>query len=302
MNVETLVERVRTHFPDVPIHAVTPIAEGWDNFLLDIDDTFIFRFPRRPVVKAQLQKEVALLPALAEVLTVPVPQFDFVWTGDEVSLWPFVGYRKIPGISLAGSHLKSVQAESIGKQLAQFLSELHQFPVGYAVKLGVPEAGAAEWRTEYRQFYDRVRERILPYFNPSEQTQIATLWQKFLQDDMNFLFSPALIHRDLTGDHILFDPCSEVITGIIDWGDASIGDPAFDFAGLVLDYGYAFAEQVGEWYYGVVDDRFPQRAVFYSRLAPFHTVEFGLATRDETHIDQGLRRIRSDFASVADHQ
>jgi aminoglycoside 2''-phosphotransferase len=77
------------------------------------------------------------------------------------------------------------------------------------------------------------------------------------------------LHGDLCADHILFDPKKRVITGIIDWGDSTIGDPAFDFLGIIDDYDKNFAQQVLTNYLGPIDESFLIRAEFYSNLFPF---------------------------------
>ena len=42
----------------------------------------------------------------------------------------------------------------------------------------------------------------------------------------------AVIHGDLTDDHILFDPVRRRLSGVIDFADMAIGDPAQDFSFL----------------------------------------------------------------------
>jgi aminoglycoside phosphotransferase (APT) family kinase protein len=44
-----------------------------------------------------------------------------------------------------------------------------------------------------------------------------------------------LIHGDLGAEHVLVD--GDRITGVIDWGDAAIGDPAVDHGRLMRDLG-----------------------------------------------------------------
>jgi aminoglycoside 2''-phosphotransferase len=39
-------------------------------------------------------------------------------------------------------------------------------------------------------------------------------------------YHPALLHGDLSPDHILDDATADRLTGIIDFGDACLGDPA----------------------------------------------------------------------------
>ncbi len=41
-----------------------------------------------------------------------------------------------------------------------------------------------------------------------------------------------LLHADLGGEHLLIDPDTSRVTGIIDWTDMEWGDPARDFSGL----------------------------------------------------------------------
>lgn len=57
-------------------------------------------------------------------------------------------------------------------------------------------------------------------------------------------YSPALVHNDIKGEHILVDPQSGRITGILDWADAGIGNPAVDIAGLVLTVGNDLAKRI----------------------------------------------------------
>ena len=47
-----------------------------------------------------------------------------------------------------------------------------------------------------------------------------------------------LVHDDLGAEHILVDAARSSLTGIIDWGDMALHDPAWDFIGLVFWTGY----------------------------------------------------------------
>ncbi len=44
---------------------------------------------------------------------------------------------------------------------------------------------------------------------------------------------PAVLHADLHADHVFVN--GEVLTGIIDWGDALVGDPYLELPALHLD-------------------------------------------------------------------
>lgn len=57
-----------------------------------------------------------------------------------------------------------------------------------------------------------------------------------------------VLHGDFRADNIIVDPASGRLAGVIDWGNASIGDPAMDFATLVLWRGWRFTHAVLEAY------------------------------------------------------
>lgn len=60
--------------------------------------------------------------------------------------------------------------------------------------------------------------------------------RRYLENDVPLFFegAPKLVHNDLWAEHILVDPRSGSVSGIIDWGDAVISDPAVDFASVYL--------------------------------------------------------------------
>jgi aminoglycoside 2''-phosphotransferase len=55
-------------------------------------------------------------------------------------------------------------------------------------------------------------------------------------------YRPAILHADLSPEHVLVDPAAGAITGIIDWGDAVVGDPARDFIFLYEDWDLDFLD------------------------------------------------------------
>jgi aminoglycoside phosphotransferase (APT) family kinase protein len=71
--------------------------------------------------------------------------------------------------------------------------------------------------------------------------------------------TPSFIHLDFRGNNLLVDPESGRLTGVIDWGNAAIGDPALDFMWLVVWRGWSFMEAVLSNYSLPVDDDFIQR-------------------------------------------
>ncbi len=72
---------------------------------------------------------------------------------------------------------------------------------------------------------------------------------------------PRLLHNDLHAWNVMVDWEATRLTGIIDWSDAGVGDPAIEFAGMPLP----FASKMLAAYKasgGQVDPGFKKRTVY----------------------------------------
>jgi aminoglycoside phosphotransferase (APT) family kinase protein len=215
--------------------SVTVVEDGFDFRVLILDDTWVVRVPRRPVCAEALAMEAALLPALSPALPVPVPQFEFVEG--------FAVYRMLEGTPLVD--------EEDG--VRGFLDALHAFEVG---DLPVPRP---DWVETYARQCDKFRRVVLPLLGDDERARAEAL---FAEVETLAGFEPAFTHSDLGPEHLL---CRDGrLVGVIDWGDARVGDPA-------LDYAWLLNEPFPHW---DVDDELRRRARFYYRLAPFFGVHY----------------------------
>ncbi|MBD0338703.1 MAG: phosphotransferase [Thermoleophilia bacterium] len=237
------------------------VEDGWDSVVVEVGGEWIVRVPRRPEVRRALAVEVRLLPELPG----PVPRFALVSEGA-------VAYRKLPGDPIDPS------SRRVGAQVGGFLAELHAFPVERARELGVPEP---PWRETYERFTREV-------LGAAELGPVAqAVVEGFLGDDANFAWEPALVHADLGPAHLLAE--GDELTGVIDWGDVRIGDPALDFAWLLRQ---PFAEAVLSAY-GAHDPGVPGRALFYHRLGPWYELHYGLFFDRPEFVESGLAGVRS---------
>jgi aminoglycoside 2''-phosphotransferase len=289
MNADDCARSIEAIYPGFHIRSYTPIASGWDSFVLLVDDAWIFRFARRPDVAAQFQRETRLLPELARCLPVAVPRFALFGVGD--AGLPFVGYRKLDGIPLTPAALTPSTSSALARQLAAFLTALHGFSPARAADIGLTTYTPGTWRREYAEFYTWIRTHAFPLLTPTARGHVAASWGSFLDDGANFRFQPTLIHHDLAPEHILLDPVSGSLAGVIDWGDAVVGDPAMDVVGLFHDFGPDFTARVLDAYQGVVDDTFQRRAAFYTCIVPLHAIRFGFETNNQEYLNRGLERV-----------
>jgi aminoglycoside phosphotransferase (APT) family kinase protein len=259
-----------------------------------VGEEWVIRFPKRARVAESARKEIRLMPELAKTLPVAVPDFALAAPNGALDYpWPISGYRLVPGVPLAEFD-RDKQPSDLTHSVSRFLSALHAFPVNRASNLGVPGGAPGHWRDEYRRWLDEMREMIWPRLAPREQRAVAVFVEDFLGDDRNFTFTPVLLHRDLGEDHLLLDPGSGVLTGVIDFEDGTMGDPAFDFNGVIN-----LGPGVLEGYSGPRDGGFGRRIRFYRRLWPLHEMHYGIEAGLAGHVEAGYAALRADLKANA---
>jgi aminoglycoside phosphotransferase (APT) family kinase protein len=235
---------------------VVEIDEGYDFEVAIVDDEWVFRFPRRPIVEEALRIEIGVLPVLARALPVEVPHFEHV--SDDP---PFVAYRMI-----AGSPLRDEDA--VGARA--FLSALHGIEhIGLDVE-------RPDWVERFTDLCARFERDVVPLLDRDLRPAALSL---FAEVPSLATFEPALIHADLGPAHLLVR--NGRLAGVIDWGDVRVGDPA-------LDYAWLLNVPFPHW---DVDDELRRRARFYHRLAPWFEADHGLRFDRPDYVASGLNGI-----------
>lgn len=255
----------------VDLSRAVAVEGGWDSFVLDTGE-WIFRFPRRPEVETALRAEIATLPRLAPALPVAIPRFEHVVAAPVL----FAGYRKIEGAALTGR-----EGPTVARDLARFLRALHAFP---AREAPLPFYDHGRWRARHEEMFERFRPGVGPLLARRERALAEQMFDDFLATPFDFV--PSVVHYDLGPAHLLAREGR--LAGVIDWGDAVVGDPAVDLAWAL--HGSGFGDVVLEEYGATAGER--ERALLYHRLGPWHEVVHGQETGDDAWIETGLAGVR----------
>ncbi|MDN3955859.1 phosphotransferase [Sporolactobacillus laevolacticus] len=243
-------ELVERQFPDLSPVTVTTLGEGYDNTVYLVNDCYVFRFPRRQIAVDLLNTEKGLLPKLAG--TLPLQIAEPIYFGEPVEKvypWPFMGYKLVRG-NLPGVLTEEKRVES-AVVLAKFLRALHDFPVDQAKALGVPPdmLGRLDIGKRKAALLERVdqMEALNLYGNVHNlRRYVGETGPVALSEQQ------CLVHGDMHIRNLIVDR-HHVVTGVIDWGDVHIGDPAVDLSII-----YSFLPKRGRdlffEHYGRVDD------------------------------------------------
>jgi aminoglycoside phosphotransferase (APT) family kinase protein len=201
-------------------------ASGWDCEMWRLGDDLCARLPRRASAAALIEHEQSALPAIrariaATGIRVPAP----VAAGGPTDAfpWPWSVVPWIPGTT----GLESARSARTpwAAQLAAVLSALHVVaddPWPANPYRGVPLAQRGDvTRARIRGLQDR------GLLSPGDASRLATVWWRGAGAPP-WARRPVWIHGDLhPGNLIVRD---ERLRAVIDFGDVTAGDPAYDLA------------------------------------------------------------------------
>ncbi len=283
--IETHLYRqlIENTFPELQVREISFLGAGWDSVTVLVNGELVFRFPQRHDVARTLEIERCLLPRLAALLPLPIPHFDLVGGPFPGYPWRFVGYRALPGRPLAELPAACIHPDHVGRALGAFLRALHGAPVELAERCGARCYTPDSWIEHHWALAQEILPLVERSLGATRARRFLDLWKAYRRDPSYRQFMPAIVHADLNPDHVLLDPATGEVTGIIDFGDVCVGDPAIDFAGLPNEIVEAMLAT-----YGRDDPTLPLRHQVLIRAIPLHAVHFGLTFRDEAIVTAGL--------------
>jgi aminoglycoside 2''-phosphotransferase len=224
------IERARRLICELsPLHAdrVELLGAGDDSAAFRVDRDWVVRFPLVPDAQRTLATELALLPRLAPHLPVMVPCPEH--TAERDGQLVFIAYRALEGEPLSDAALNALPARARTRaldELAALLDAIHRFPADSAQAAGV---SFELYQGAYHAAQDSLERRLFEMLQPGELDAIARQRHAF-ETVQPRSSAPVLLHSDIKPEHLLHDPSSGALTGLLDWGDASLGHGDFDLA------------------------------------------------------------------------
>jgi aminoglycoside phosphotransferase (APT) family kinase protein len=282
---KTLIE---LQFPDLAPVRLESLGEGWDNTAYLVNETFVFRFPRREVAVASIETEARVLPELASRLPLAVPSPECGGVPEPRYPWPFLGYPHLPGRTADRAELDDPARAALARPLGGFLAALHGIPREETASWGLPldtigRLDGARMAARIRASLDALgRDEIVG--GPDRWVAIASEAAALRAgSDLR------VVHGDLYARHLILN--DGALTGVIDWGDVHLGDPAVD-----LSVGWSFLPPSGRIpfrdAYGPIDEGIWKLA----RLRALHygviLIDYGRGVNDPHLVREGRTILR----------
>lgn len=271
---------VRTGLPDQPARSVTPLGEGLDHICYDVDGELIVRAAKRPDPDG-LRREIQLLRTVATVSSLPVPRPLF-----DVAGW-CTGYRRLPGVPALelSPRQRLAVAPDIAVALGELLNRLHSTPASHwAGLVGTDHQPFVRWRREAAGHVAELAGLIPPAHR-------AAIGDFLAAEPPAERYRPVFSHNDLGIEHVLVDPTRRTVTGIIDWSDAALVDPAGDFGLIYRDLGPEALDTALRSYRAVGGEELAalrSRAGFHARCRVFEDLRYGVETGRDRYVAKSL--------------
>jgi aminoglycoside phosphotransferase (APT) family kinase protein len=209
---------------------VDELGRGQDHVAYLTAGNMVVRVASGDGPRERIEREALLLTFVAELTELPVPR--------PTDVDPEAGslsYERLPGVPLIAlpEDVRGRAAQPVARELGGLLKALHGVDperVREMVDRDVQPLGG--WLEDAADEYEAARPAI-----PKGHRGAV---ERFLDappppPSDRLVFS----HNDLGIEHVLVDPESLAVTGIIDWSDAALCDPAHDYGLIFRDLGSA---------------------------------------------------------------
>ncbi len=219
---------IQEQFPDLLPQSIRLLGVGWDNSAFLLNEKWVFRFPRRSIAVPLLETEWCVLRKIAPHLPLSVPMPIGRGNPCEDFSWPFIYYKMIPGITACSANLSEEERTSLAEPLGSFLATLHAVPKEKIAECSIQ--GDNHSRINGVLLTEKIQNNLKELSslgllkNEKQLKALIQSSQSFRSPSMS-----SIVHGDFYVRHLLVNDMHK-LSGVIDWGDLHIGDPAIDLA------------------------------------------------------------------------
>ena len=210
----------------------------WGNFVLGYRNRHIIKIPQGPDGREAFRAEITILNALHDgEFPVPIPEYEFVDPDYGCGMCRKLEGRPLDALTVAA--LSPERLSTCAAQLAAAIRRIHALP---------PEKSGFTVSRDFGADIELARNRTAKKLDFLGEflthDELASLRKRFdsfavSAEDIR----PVLGHQDLRDDNILFDDSLQELSGLLDFQDCEVADPATEFTPL-FDIDPRFAELV----------------------------------------------------------
>ncbi|MGW5861344.1 viomycin phosphotransferase [Streptomyces sp. NPDC055239] len=265
--------------------AELPFVEGQFHLVVNGKDRVV-RFARTEAAAARLTARAAALRVLAGLdlgFRTPEPLLTGGAHGTDEP--PYLVLSRVPGAPLPdGALARPEVAASVAAQYATLLTGLAGAGTDEAVRAALPHTPEDAWRL----FAADVRAELFGLMSDAGRSRAE---RELTALDGRPHNTGAVVHGDLGGENVLWEDADgwPRLSGVVDWDEVALGDPAEDLAAIGASYGEALLHRVlalsGR---PKADDGVAERAATIRGTFPLQQALSAYRDGDEEELAEGL--------------
>ena len=268
-------------------------AEDVDSAVIEdnLKRIWVVRAPRNTAAGVRMDQEGQLVEQLMSWLPFGLPQVE--GTAPLASGGRAVVHRQLPGHPMRP--LELLHRPGLAAALGRAIAAIHDLPVRLIEEAGLPVYTADEYR--FRRLAEVDRAAGTGQVPP----RLLSRWEEAVEEVGAWRFVPCCVHGDLADDNVLVE--SDQITGLVEWAEARVGDPADDFARLALGANEPALDPVVAAYSAArhepPDPALRRRARLSGEFALARWLLHGVNTNDDEIIQDAVGMLRDLDAAVS---
>ncbi len=222
INIETVRKLIADQFPEWKDLSISAVASsGWDNKTFHLGNSMLIRMPSALRYASQVEKEQKWLPKLAPLLPLQIPVPLAMGIPSNGYPWKWSIYAWLEGDTAATGHI--VDLCDFATSLGQFLIALQNIDVKNGPTAGLHSFYRGGSLTNYDM---QTRNAILALKSKIDVDIATEIWENAVTT--TWKNPPVWVHGDISAGNLLVKDGK--LSGVIDFGQLSIGDPSCDLA------------------------------------------------------------------------
>lgn len=262
------------------------LGSGDDSDTLLCDNAYVIKIPKRPAAWLAQQREFALYTFLGgQNLSFATPKA--LYQGNTFNIMSFISGETISYQDYF--RLSERKQELLAEDMAVFLRELHSITVPASDK-----SFCEFTENKRKKYFDDQRELLHTLESRSLLTcclynKILAIYDRICSNAALFQYTPCLVHNDFSTSNMIFR--SNRLYGVIDFGDALVGDPDNDFLCLLDcsmdDFGKDFGRKVLRHYGHPHPDLAERKAEINDAYWPIQQILLGIQRQEPELFQNG---------------
>lgn len=270
------------------IRDIWPLSCGDDSDAYLCDDVYVMKVPKREAVKKTQALEFQLYRFL-EPFSFPCEIPKVIYQGEAFNMMTYIKGERL---AYENYHkLSEKEKDRLACDEAEFLIALHSVEIPDSHPL------YSELKLEVKDRFLQDQKNLLTILKaeklltPGRQAWVERIYRDLLDMDFLFAYRPCLTHNDYSADNMLYQ--KNRLTGVIDFGDAVIGDPDNDFLCLLDnstdDFGKDFGRRVLRYYGHPHPELAERKAEINDAYWPVQQILLGHSRKEAQLFEEGIR-------------